>query len=87
MKECCVEASGSLFENFKNKAEIVAAIKSMPLSGNTITRRIQMAENVFDQIKADLERYTWFSLQFDESTDVDTAQLSVFVFKFFLMTA
>ncbi len=81
VKECWLEASESLFENFKNKAEIITAIKSMPLSGNTVTRRIEMmAENVFDQIKGDLEKCTWFSLQFDESTDVvDTSQLSVFV--------
>ncbi len=59
LKECWLEPSKFLFENFKNKAEIVTAIKSMPLSGNTVTHRIEMiAENVFDQIKADLEKCT-----------------------------
>ena len=63
VKECWLEASESLFENSKNKADIVAAIKSMPISGSTITHRIEMmSENMFDQIKADLEKCTWFSL-------------------------
>lgn len=39
---------------------------------------------MFDQTKADLETCTFFSLQFDESTDVeDTARLNVFVRSFF----
>lgn len=38
--------------NLRKKVEIVAAIKPMHWSGNTITRRIEMmAKNVFDQIE------------------------------------
>ncbi len=59
VKECWLEASESLFENLKNKAEIVTAIRLMPLSGNTVTHRIEMmAQNVFDQITANLEECT-----------------------------
>ncbi len=77
MKDCWLEASESLFENFNNKPEIVTAIKSTPLSGNTVTRRVEMmAQNVFDQIKANLEKCTWSSLQVDEWRGVvNTAQL------------
>ena len=81
VKECLVAAAESLFQDFKNNTDIINAVKSVPLSGNTVTSRIEMmSENVFDQIKADLEKCVYFNLQFDESTDiVNTAQLSVFV--------
>ncbi len=76
VKDCWLEASESLFENFNNKPEIVTAIKSTSLSGNTVTRRVEMmAQNVFDQITANLEKWTWSSLQVDEWTGVvNTAQ-------------
>jgi Domain of unknown function (DUF4371)/Spin-doc zinc-finger/hAT family C-terminal dimerisation region len=81
IKEAFLEAADSLFDSFKNKSEIMASIKDMPLSRNTVTRRMEaMSEDVTVQLQHDLNNCNCFSLQFDESTDaVDTAQLSVFV--------
>ena len=76
-----LEAANTLFDNFKNKAEIMSAIKSVQLSANTVMRRVEaMSSDVISQLKTDFDRCSYFSLQFDESTDiVDTAQLAVFV--------
>lgn len=81
MKEAFLEAADSLFATFKNKAEIVAAIKDMPLSRQTVTRRVElMAEDISSQILLDLQNCIYFSVQLDETTDyVGTAQLAVFV--------
>lgn len=51
------------------------------LSNNTVTRRIHViSTDIQTQLKTDLEICDWFSLQFDESTDIsDTAQLAVMV--------
>ena len=76
-----LEAANTLFDNFKNKAEIMSAIKSVQLSANTVMRRVEaMSSDVISQLKTDFDRCSYCSLQFDESTDiVDTAQLAVFV--------
>nr|XP_022908263.1 general transcription factor II-I repeat domain-containing protein 2A-like [Onthophagus taurus] len=80
-KEAFLEASEKLFCNFKNKNEILNAIKDLQLSRRTVTRRIEdMNENVIQQLEEDIYSCSFFSLQFDESTDaVDTAQLIVFI--------
>ncbi|CAK6982894.1 zinc finger BED domain-containing protein 5-like isoform X1, partial [Scomber scombrus] len=81
VKEAFIEAADALFGEFKNKTEIVTAIKDMQLSRNTVTRRCEgMAEDVESQLKKDIDACDCFSLQFDESTDVvDVAQLCVFI--------
>ena len=81
VKEAFIEAADALFGEFKNKTEIVTAIKDMQLSRNTVTRRCEgMAEDVESQLKKDIDACECFSLQFDESTDVvDVAQLCVFI--------
>jgi len=80
-KEAFLAAADSLFENFKNKKEIVDAIKDMQLSRHTVTRRVEtIANDLRSQLKLDFENCDWFSLQFDESTDnSDMSQLSIFV--------
>src|SRR5258705_10223212 len=40
IKEAFLEAADVLFDNFKNKSDIISAIKSTQLSANTVTRRI-----------------------------------------------
>ncbi|KAG8224086.1 hypothetical protein J437_LFUL001780 [Ladona fulva] len=42
VKEIFLEMSDSLFNDFKNKSEIVAAIQDLQLSRNTVVRRIEM---------------------------------------------
>lgn len=81
IKEAFREAADELFNNFKNKSEIVAAIESLQLSSRTVTRRVEtMSRDVFSQLKTDLEECCYFSLQLDESIDATgTAQLAVFV--------
>ncbi|XP_072380796.1 SCAN domain-containing protein 3-like [Diabrotica undecimpunctata] len=81
IKECFVEAANCLFEGFKNKYEIMSAINSLQLSARTVTRLVEnMSEDVVSQMKTDLQRCIFFSLLFDESTDIsDTSQLAIFV--------
>jgi hypothetical protein len=81
IKTAFLEAADTLFDNFKNKAEIMSAIKSVQLSANTVMRRVEaMSSDVISQLKTDFDRCSYFSLQLDESTDiVDTAQLAIFV--------
>jgi len=81
IKDAFLEAADSLFDGFKNKAEIISAIKSMQLSANTVMRRVEvMSSDITSQLQTDLDRCSYFSLQLDESTDViDTAQLAIFV--------
>lgn len=81
IKEAFREAADELFHNFKNKSEIVAAIESLQLSSRTVTRRVEsMSEDVFSQLKKDLDECRYFSMQMDESVDATgIAQLPVFV--------
>lgn len=81
VKEAFVKAGEVLFADFKNKSEIMSAIKDVPLSRNTIMRRSEMiGKDLDDLLKSDLNRAQYLSLQFDESTDfTDIAQLCVFV--------
>lgn len=81
VKEFFLEMSDSLFNDFKNKSEITAAIQDLQLSRNTVMRRIEkMSGNLKEQLHNDINRCSCFSLQCDESTDIsDTAQLLVFI--------
>lgn len=81
VKEMFLEISDSLFNDFKNKSEITAAIQDLQLSRNTVMRRIEkMGGNLKEQLQNDINRCSCFSLQCDESTDIsDTAQLLVFI--------
>lgn len=56
-------------------------IKKIPLSNNTVKRRIvDMSDNIEEQLALKLQECTYFALQVDESTDVtNMAQLLVFV--------
>ena len=81
VKEMFLEISDSLFNDFKNKSEITAAIQDLQLSRNTVMRRIEkMGGNLKEQLQNDINRCSCISLQCDESTDIrDTAQLLVFI--------
>ncbi|XP_057190131.1 general transcription factor II-I repeat domain-containing protein 2-like [Triplophysa rosa] len=81
IKDAFVEAADSLFRDFKNKSEIVSAIKAVQLSRSTVTRRCElMADDLTQQLRKDITDCECFSLQLDESTDIsDTAQLCVFI--------
>lgn len=85
-KEAFLDGSEKLFSNFKNKSEILNAIKDLQLSRSTVTRRIEdMNKNVTRQLEDDIQSCRSFSLHLDESTDiVDTAQLLVFIRMVFL---
>jgi len=81
IKEAMLGVAESLFHDFKNKNEIISAIKQVPLSRNTVTRRVdEIANDVSDQMKNDLAKCEFFAWQMDESTDItDTPQLLVFI--------
>ncbi|XP_035208869.1 zinc finger BED domain-containing protein 5-like [Stegodyphus dumicola] len=76
-----LEAADSLFEEFKNKKEIVSAINTLQLSARTVTRRIEViAENLEAELANDMENCIFFSLQMDESADVtNISQLAICV--------
>lgn len=81
IKEAMSATADVLFADFKNKEDIKARIKSVPLGAPTVARRVQsLSEDVSQQVLKDLSLSEYFSVQFDESTDAtDTAQLGVFV--------
>ncbi|XP_069502334.1 general transcription factor II-I repeat domain-containing protein 2-like [Ambystoma mexicanum] len=81
VKEAMLATADSLFQDFKNYSQIIAAIKDVQLSGNAVVSRIEvMSQNVDLQFRSDLEKCDFMSLQFDESTDIeDTGQLSIFI--------
>ncbi|KAL3266499.1 hypothetical protein HHI36_010669 [Cryptolaemus montrouzieri] len=77
VKEAFIEVGNTLFRDFKNETEIMSAIRELQLSRPTVTRRIEvMSQEMADKVKHDIMECTYFSLQFDKSTDMtDTAQL------------
>lgn len=80
-KEAMAVTADTLFADLKNKEDIKARIKSVPLGAPTVARRVEaLSEDISQQVFKDLSLCEHFSLQFDESTDItDTAQLAVFV--------
>ncbi|XP_072377744.1 zinc finger BED domain-containing protein 5-like [Diabrotica undecimpunctata] len=81
VKKASIEAANVLFEDFKNKTDIMSVIKEVQLSRPTVTRCIEiMGKDLESQVKSDIMKCMYFSLQFDESTDMtDTAQLCIFI--------
>ncbi|KAK0131923.1 General transcription factor II-I repeat domain-containing protein 2B [Merluccius polli] len=77
MKEAMAIVANTVFNDFKNKDDIKAALSSVPLGPATVTRRVEsLSEDVDQQVLRDLARCEYFSVQLDESLDVtDTAQL------------
>ncbi|XP_072378669.1 general transcription factor II-I repeat domain-containing protein 2-like [Diabrotica undecimpunctata] len=76
-----VKEAFRLFQDFKNKADIMSVIKEVQLSRPTVTRRIEIiGKDLESQVKSGIMKCMYFSLQFDESTDMtDTAQLCIFI--------
>lgn len=81
IKEAMQRAGEALFNDFKNKKEIISALNDISLSRNTVMRRSEaLSENLEQLLNEDLQKCCFLSLQFDESTDVtDIAELCVFV--------
>lgn len=81
IKEAFLTAADSVFQNFKNKTEIIMAIEAIPLSARTVSRRIEViATGMKSELESDINKCKFFSLQLDESTDIsDTAQLCVII--------
>lgn len=62
-----LETSDSLFDSFKNKNEIISAIKDLQLSRRTVTRRLEIMNcDLADQLTEDITNCICFSLQFYE---------------------
>ncbi|GFS68209.1 general transcription factor II-I repeat domain-containing protein 2A [Trichonephila clavipes] len=81
IKNCFINASEELFQDFKNKADILKRVKELPLSAKTIKdRTIKMCSNITIQHIEDLKLVSALSIVVDESCDInDTAQVSLFV--------
>ncbi|GFY33657.1 SCAN domain-containing protein 3 [Trichonephila clavipes] len=83
MKNCFINASEELFQDFKNKADILKRIKELPLSAKTIQdRTIKICSNITTQHIEDLKLVSAFSIavSIDEFCDInDAAQVSLFV--------
>lgn len=63
VKETFLKAVDNLFDHFKNKTEIVDAIKRVQLSRNTATRRCEgMAVDVEEQLRKDTDACECFSV-------------------------
>ena len=61
--------------------QVETKFKDIPLSNNTMTRRVEdLAEDVQEQVAFHASNCKFFSLAMDESTDLsDTAQVTIFV--------
>ncbi|KAG8226728.1 hypothetical protein J437_LFUL004378 [Ladona fulva] len=70
LKEAFLAGAESLFEGFSNKQEIISAIQELQLSDSTVSRRIEAIADDMQSQLTDKEMREWFSLQFDESTDI-----------------
>ncbi|GFW75578.1 SCAN domain-containing protein 3 [Trichonephila clavipes] len=81
IKNCFINASEELFQDFKNKADILKRIRELPLSAKTIKdRTIKMCSNITTQHIEDLKLVSALSIAVDESCDInDAAQVSLFV--------
>lgn len=81
IKESMLAASKILFQEFKNKNEIILAIQEVQLARNSVTRRIEaMSVNIREQLKDDLQKCIFLSLQYDELTDIyNVAQINIFI--------
>lgn len=66
IKEALVEAAEALGSAFDNKDEIVGAFKDIPLSTQTVARRVEeLSKNLNEQLKTDIQQCEFFSLHFD----------------------
>ncbi|GFU10189.1 uncharacterized protein TNCV_3449711 [Trichonephila clavipes] len=81
IKNCFINASEELFQDFMNKTDILKRIKELPLSAKTIKdRTIKMCSNVTTQHIEDLKLVSALSIAVNESCDInDAAQVSLFV--------
>lgn len=81
IKEAMLLSAETLFDDYKNKNEIITAINAVQLSARTVTRRIEIiATDIKSQLNNDIQESVFFSLQLDESTDVsDTSQLCIII--------
>ncbi|XP_075213715.1 uncharacterized protein LOC142319926 [Lycorma delicatula] len=81
IKESMLAASEILFQELKNKNEIMLAIQEVQLPRNSVTRRIEaMSEDIRAQLKDDLQKCVLLSLQSDESTDTcNVAQTNILI--------
>ncbi|GFX40572.1 uncharacterized protein TNCV_2373561 [Trichonephila clavipes] len=81
IKNCFVNASEALLQDFKNKTGILKRITELPFSAKTIKdRTIKMCSNITTQHIEDLKSVSSLSIAVDESCDInDTAQVSLFV--------
>lgn len=81
IKNCFVNVAEVLFANLKNKEEIFRKLKQLPLSAQTVQRRIlSMSNDIHIQQLNDVQSATAISISADESCDIiDTAQVALFV--------
>ncbi|XP_067135999.1 uncharacterized protein [Centruroides vittatus] len=77
VKDCFIKMSEYHFCDFKNKTEIIAKIKDMPLSAKIVRdRTVCIADDVTSQQVTDLNSTPGFSIACNESCDVnDIAQV------------
>ncbi len=82
-----LEAVNLLFRDFKNKSEIMAAVKDIQLSRNTVSQRCEgITGNLEKQLEKDIDCCECFSLQFDEFTDITMWHSCVFSSEWCLRT-
>ncbi|KAM8939336.1 general transcription factor II-I repeat domain-containing protein 2-like [Pelodytes ibericus] len=83
LKETLLTAMEALTFDFaeKEREKLSKRIKMMPLSRQTTARRIvNLAKNIEDQLKKELQSCLSFSMALDEFTDIrDTAQLCIWI--------
>ncbi|GFW16649.1 zinc finger BED domain-containing protein 5-like [Trichonephila clavipes] len=67
MQEAMLVVADSLFDDFKNKTEILGAVNMLQLSARTATRRIELiASNLEAKLANDVETCEFFKMVFDD---------------------
>uniref|UniRef100_A0A3B4ZF37 HAT C-terminal dimerisation domain-containing protein n=1 Tax=Stegastes partitus TaxID=144197 RepID=A0A3B4ZF37_9TELE len=81
VRDCMIAIFDEVIHDDKIKASVTSAVKSMPLSDTSNTRRVEiLATDVFEALLSDLKKVEVMSIALDDSTDrFDTAQLCVYV--------
>uniref|UniRef100_A0A3B4ZMJ5 HAT C-terminal dimerisation domain-containing protein n=1 Tax=Stegastes partitus TaxID=144197 RepID=A0A3B4ZMJ5_9TELE len=80
VRDCMIAIFDEVIHDDKIKASVTSAVKSMPLSDTSNTRRVEiLATDVFEALLSDLKKVEVMSIALDDSTDrFDTAQLCVY---------
>eukprot|EP00063_Salmo_salar_P053460 XP_014028295.1 PREDICTED: general transcription factor II-I repeat domain-containing protein 2A-like [Salmo salar] len=76
--EAMMIIANTVLKDEKNGTDLISTLSDVKLGESTMVRRV--SGNLADQLDRDLAKYSWFSIQCDESVDSSSiAQLLIFI--------